>query len=364
MGNKRSPVLFPFSVIYGLITGFRNFLYNAGVLESKEFNIPVICAGNITVGGTGKTPLVEYLATLLKKKYRVAVLSRGYRRTSEGFFFASAESSVNDIGDEPFMLSRIHRDIVVAVDKDRVHGINTILKDYPEMEVILMDDGFQHRRIKPGLSILLCDFNRPLAKDHMLPYGNLRESKSNLSRADIIIITKSPSEISPISRRIFLKDLNAAPYQTVFFTSVTYGSPRPVFGDLRSGQLVPERLAPSESGAVLITGIASPDPLRQYLDKYFGEIIHLDFPDHYRYTENDAVKIFNAWNNLRSPFRVAITTEKDAVRLTEFTNIAEPLKKAFYFIPAGVEFLNDTGPEFDNLILAYVRKNKRNDRVP
>ncbi len=363
MGNRRAPVLYPLSLIYGLLTGLRNFLYNAGLLRSAEFSTPVICVGNITAGGTGKTPLTAYIAALLCGNYKVAVLSRGYRRKSEGFVMASESSTVKDLGDELYQLKQNFPEIIAAADKNRVKGVKGILGEHPETSVIIMDDGFQHRRIKPGLSIVLIDHNRPVHKDFMLPYGNLRESRRNLSRADVLVVTKSPPGLTPVNRRIFLKELKAAPYQKVFFSAISYGKPRPVFGNRRSEILSPARLSFNDSGIVLITGIAYPDPLKEYLGNFFVEIIHLCYPDHYQYKESDINKMSDSLKSLRSAVRFAITTEKDAVRLTEFNNIAEPLRKVFYFIPAGIVFPDNTGPAFDNLILDYVRKNKGDNRV-
>ena len=363
MGTGRNLLLYPFSLIYGLVTDIRNFLYNSGVLPSHEFRIPIICVGNITVGGTGKTPHTEYLVNLLRGNFKVAILSRGYKRKSRGFQIASADSSVKNIGDEPLQIFRKFRDILVAVDRDRVHGVKTILKENPEIEVIILDDGFQHRSIKPGLSILLSDYNRPIVKDYLMPYGNLRESKKNIRRTDVILITKSPENISPIKRRIIIKEVNKAPYQDLYFTSFMYRDPLPVFADNPSEKFTLADLNPDKSGIVLVTGIANPGHLRDYLSKYFREIIHLGFPDHRCFTERDIEKISTVFNDLKSPLKFAFTTEKDAVRLREFTNIAEPLKLASYYIPVGVNFLNEDKPEFDKLISDYVRKNKRNNRV-
>ena len=226
--------LYPLSLLYGLITGIRNFLYDTGILSTVEFNFPVICVGNITVGGTGKTPHTEYLAGLLRENFKVATLSRGYKRKTRDFRIASSSSLVSDIGDEPLQIFRKFPDILVTVDRNRVHGVNRILQGYPETEVIILDDAFQHRRITPGFSILLSDFERLIVRDHMLPYGNLRENKGNMRRADIILITKSPENISPIQRRLIVKEVNKSPYQNLYFTSFIYKPPVPVFETYRS----------------------------------------------------------------------------------------------------------------------------------
>ena len=338
-------------------------MYNSGILPHHEFRLPVICVGNITVGGTGKTPHTEYLIGLLKKNFRVATLSRGYRRKSTGFRIASSFDDVNEIGDEPMQIYRKYPDITVAVDRNRVNGVNSILKEKPDTEVIILDDGFQHRRIEPGFTILLTDFSRLMINDHLLPYGRLRESISNMNRADIILITKSPVDIPPIQRRIIVKEINKMPYQNLYFTSLEYKDPLPVFAQSSGQQLILTGRKNERGGIVLITGIANPLPLKEYLTGYFKEIIHLCFPDHHKFTEKDLNKISRAFNDLDSMEKFIITTEKDAVRLREFANIAELLRSSFYYIPVGINFLNNDKNEFDNLILDYVRKNKRNNRI-
>ena len=363
MGKERNILLYPFSLIYGAITGSRNFLYDTGILRQTEFRIPVICIGNITVGGTGKTPHTEYITHLLKDKFRVAVLSRGYMRKSTGFRIASPSDNVKDIGDEPLQICRKFQDVTIAVDRDRVNGINSILKERPETEVILLDDGFQHRSVLPGFVILLTDFNRLMINDFMLPYGNLRENVRNMNRADIILITKSPENLSPIQRRIIVKDINKAPYQNLYFTSFEYKDPIPVFIQHNEKKIDLYSIKKSPCGAVLLTGIANPVPLLDHLSGYFSEIVHLPFPDHHKFTERDIAKVTEAFHNLSAKEKYLITTEKDAVRLREFTNIAENLRYSAYYIPVGIKFLNDDKEEFDNLIVDYVRKNKRNNRI-
>ena len=363
MGNDRNILLYPFSLIYGAVTGIRNFLYNTGILPHHEFRLPVICVGNITVGGTGKTPHTEYLIELLSKHFLVATLSRGYMRKSIGFRIASSSDKVDEIGDEPMQIHRKYPDITVVVDRNRVHGVNSLLKVKPGTEVIILDDGFQHRSITPGFTILLTDFSRLMINDHLLPYGRLRESVTNMNRADIILITKSPENISPIQRRIIVKEINKAPYQNLYFTSFEYKEPLPVFGQSSGNKFSLAGQKKERSGIVLVTGIANPFPLKEYLNNYFEEIIHLPFPDHHKFTEKDVAKVSSAFYNLNSVEKHIITTEKDSVRLREFTNIAELIRSSAFYIPVGIKFLNDDKDEFDNLIIDYVRKNKRNNRI-
>jgi tetraacyldisaccharide 4'-kinase len=363
MRNSKNIFLYPLALIYGMITGIRNFLYNTGVLKTTEFNLPVICVGNITVGGTGKTPHTEYLAELLRVNFKVATLSRGYKRKTFDFRIASSLSTVREIGDEPLQIYRKFPDVLVAVDRNRVRGVKKILEISPETEIIILDDAFQHRRITPGFSILLSSFEKPIMEDQMLPYGSLRENIGNMRRADIILITKSPENISPIQRRIIVKEIDKAPYQNLFFTSLIYKNPLPVFNNNDTQKPQSKITLFAGCGIVLITGIANPLPLKEYIQKTSGEIIHLAYPDHYNFKEKDIVNISKEYYNLNSPVKYLITTEKDAVRLREFTNIAEPIRSAFFYIPVGVHFLNDDKDEFDNLIVDYVRKNKRNNRI-
>jgi len=287
MEGRRNYLLFPFSILYGIITGFRNFLYDLGILPSKEFSIPVICVGNITAGGTGKTPHTEYLVRLLRSEFRIAVLSRGYMRRSDGFRIASSKSVAEEIGDEPLQIFRKFPDIIVATDADRVNGIKTILKEYPLTDVIILDDGFQHRRVRPGLSILLTDFHRLITNDSLLPFGRLRESPKGIKRAGIILVTKTPESLPDEIKKNLREALALSPVQDLFFTTTTYADPVPLFKSDQSGNLFPEEKNRDSCGAVVVTGIASPRPFLRYLEKYFGEINHIDFPDHHYFTPKD-----------------------------------------------------------------------------
>jgi len=364
MGNRKCLFLYPFSILYRLITDIRNMLYDKGILQSEEFRIPVICVGNITVGGTGKTPHSEYLIRLLQNEFKVAFLSRGYKRKSKGFRIVTPESACREAGDEPLQIARKFPDIIAAVDINRRNGIKTIMKEHPETEVILLDDGFQHRRVKPGLSIILTDYNRLMTRDHLMPCGRLREAVNNRKRADIIIISKTPEGITEQEMRELTAEVISHPDQKLFFTKIIYKDLIPVFENMPSGGIFPSIAGVDKYGMVLVTGIAIPDSLFSFLGKRFREIIHLDFPDHHRYSEDDIKKIQKAWESLKSQEKILITTEKDAVRLREFTNIEDSIKRAFFSLPVNVGFINDDNHEFDNLIIDYVRKNNPNNRVP
>jgi tetraacyldisaccharide 4'-kinase len=360
--NRRNILLYPLSLIFDVVTRFRNFLYDSGILHRHEFSIPVICVGNIAVGGTGKTPHSEHIINILKDRFNVALLSRGYRRKSHGFRFALPEMGPDEIGDEPLQICRKFPEITVAVDADRVNGVKKILKDRPGTEVIILDDGFQHRRILPGFTILLTEFNSLMIHDHLLPYGNLRESALNMYKSDVILVTKCPEDISPIQRRIIIKDIDKAPYQNLYFTTFGYLDPVPVYPGVNTEPVFSENNA-SKPSVLLVTGIANAEPLKIYISKLAADVTHLKYPDHHRFTEKDLARITGAFNSIPSTLKFIITTEKDTARLREFTNIAEALRASFYFIPIGVKFLNGDKEEFDNLIIDYVGKNKRNNRI-
>lgn len=362
MFDSKNVLLYPLSLVYGMAAGIRNFMYNTEILRSEEFDVPIICIGNLSVGGTGKTPHTEYVAELLSQHFKVAVLSRGYKRKSRDFRIVTASASAADSGDEPLQIARKFPNVTVAVERDRVKGVKQIMELYPETQVIILDDGFQHRSLKPGFSILLSDFSRPVSDDHLLPYGSLRESRTNMRRADILLITKTPPSISPIERRLIVTKTDKFPYQNLYFTSIKYLKPVPVFENITT-DIDLEWNSFSGNGAVLVTGIANPKPFEEHLRRTFSTIIPLTFSDHHDFTEEDIQKISEAWKNLNTPVRYLITTEKDAVRLRDFSNIAEEIKSSFFYIPVGIDILNDDKEEFDKLIIDYVRRNKGNNRI-
>ena len=359
MQDRRNILLYPVSLIYGLITGFRNFLYNTKILPSYEFSIPVICIGNITVGGTGKTPHTEYIIELLQSRFKVAVLSRGYKRTSNGFKIVTTSSTVAEAGDEPLQMARKFPDTLVAVDRNRKNGIKKIIESYPEIEVILLDDAFQRRQIIPGLSILLTDFGRLMTRDCMLPYGNLRESILNMRRADIIIVTKSPANMSHTQSKLIAIEINKAPHQNLYFTSVKYNSPKPLFetDDILSE---PDFSNPKLTGVVLVTGIANPRPFKEFIQPFADEVIHLQYPDHYKFKNEDIATINKSFTKLKSPIKYIITTEKDSVRLKEIANVTTLLQNTVYYFPIDIDFLHDYKTDFDKLITDYVKKYRVN----
>ena len=345
------------SFFYGFIVSVRNEMFNLKILSSQEFDIPVISVGNITVGGTGKTPHTEYIVNLLKQSFKVAVLSRGYKRKTRGFYIVETSSKVDQVGDEPLQIKQKFSDQTVAVDAKRVRGIKNLLAGAAQHDVIILDDAFQHRYVSPGINILLTDYNRLITKDTLLPYGKLRESPSNKSRATIIIVTKCPPALKPIDERIITKELEIRPYQDLYFSRIEYGSIIPVF----PGEESNSKLELFQGITILlITGIANPAPLKEYLMHGSQTIHEMYFPDHHNYTNKDLDRIQLRFNGLTAERKIIITTEKDMIRFRDIETLPEALKKVMFYIPLKISFLNNAGKDFDLKILSYVRKNRSN----
>lgn len=353
--------LYPVSFLYGTGVALRNKLFDWGYLRSKSFNVPVICIGNIAVGGTGKTPHTEYLIKLLHHQYRVAVLSRGYRRRSKGYLLSTPESDARSIGDEPFQIKSKFPEIRMAVDEDRCHGIEQLCKlQDPPVEVILLDDAFQHRYVKAGLNILLTDYHRLFCDDALLPAGLLREPERGKNRAQIVIVTKCPPDIKPIDFNIIAKRLNLFPYQLLFFSSFRYGNLQPVFPDV-AGKAERKLSSLHAHGRVLlVTGIASPATIVQELEKQTSHIDLLAFDDHHNFSQRDVQLIRERFGKLTGEQRLIVTTEKDATRLVHHPAMDEELKKHLYVLPIEVEILQNQQDIFNQQIIGYVRENTRN----
>jgi len=352
-------ILAPLSFLYGIVTGIRNFLFDIQLFTSKEFSIPVICVGNISVGGTGKTPHVEYIIELLKNENKIALLSRGYKRTTTGFQIATADSTVFDVGDEPRQLKQKYPEITVAVDGNRKRGILKLLEIEKNLDLIIMDDGFQHRWVKPGYSILLVDFNRMITNDYYLPGGRLRESTSGTKRAQMIVVTKCPDSLKPIERRIAIKDLNPIPGQNVYFTHFTYGNLMPVFSD-SAKEITCAEIKKLQPGFLLVTGIAYPRMLKKHLLALSESIKEIKYPDHYAFRQHDINEICNQFRAMQGNSNFIVTTEKDAMRLQFFPQIPAEVKSRLYYIPVQVKFLDEEEFQFNKQIQAYVGNNKRN----
>lgn len=349
----------PFSWLYGLGVGIRNYLFDAEILKSKSYSIPVISVGNITVGGAGKTPHVEYLIDLLRDEMQVAVLSRGYKRKSRGYVVADENTTMRDIGDEPFQIKQKFEGVYVAVDKDRCHGIDHLIsdEDTKDVEVILLDDAFQHRYVKPGVNILLVDYHKFINYDKLLPAGRLREPQSAKVRADIVIVTKCPKNLNPIDYRVLSKAMDLKAFQQLYFTTLSYCDLKPIFN---GGDTVPLNEIMGEN-ILLLTGIASPEHLQVDIMEYTRgvKLETMVFSDHHNFTERDVERINERFAAMPSPKRI-ITTEKDQVRLFYLEGLSEEVKQNIYALPIKVEFMLEGGKTFNEKIESYVRKNSRN----
>ncbi len=351
-------MLYPFSLIYGFIIWARNSLFDLDIIKSKEFPIPVISVGNITVGGTGKTPHIEFLAGLLKDEFNVATLSRGYKRKTRSFILSTTDSDVHDIGDEPLQIKQKFPEIHVAVDRKRVNGIKELMNRIKDLDVILLDDAYQHRYVKPGLSLLLIDFNRPISEDRLLPAGRLREQTYEKRRANIILITKCPDRLKPIERRIIVKDLKLYPFQNLYFSKLTYGEPVPVFNKTKITTTLADMKA-AKPGILMVTGIAGPRHFKRHLRGISINITEMTYPDHHSFTEKDISNILQSFREMQEKEKLIFTTEKDATRLRKFTNIEATIRDRMFYIPVSIEILNEDGENFNNQIRSYVRDNKR-----
>ena len=351
-------LLLPFAWLYGLVVMGRNLLFDAGVLRSRRFPLPVIAVGNLAVGGTGKTPHTEYLLRLLSD-YRVAMLSRGYGRRTVGFALATDSGRASDIGDEPAQMHRKFPEVVVAVDENRREGIEILMReqDHP-IEVIVLDDAFQHRYVRAGMNLLLTDYHRRFTHDFLMPVGRLREPASGKIRADIIIVTKCPENLSADEAARIRKEMALQAGQKMFFTTFGYGEAYPLFPQASP---VAEQ-CPAGKPVLLVTGIAKPAPLRRYLEQTAAIVTELAFPDHHNFTTIDLRRMSDALASLPQD-AVVVTTEKDAERLVEMSGLDNRLRRCLLVQPITVRFLFGQQEEFNQNILDYVAKDTRNCAV-
>jgi tetraacyldisaccharide 4'-kinase len=339
-------ILYPFSFLYGKITSARNIFYDKGYLTSTSFKIPTIVVGNLSVGGTGKTPMVEYLVRLLQDKYKIAILSRGYKRSTKGFKIADLTSTPQDIGDEPMQYYTKFKEVIVAVDSDRVNGIEQITKFFLKPDVILLDDAFQHRKVAAGLNVLLTSYNNLYVDDTLLPSGNLRENKKGASRAQIIVVTKCPDALDKKEQFAITKKLNVQVHQTVFFSKIKYHNY--IIGN--KDNIATSIL--SKYHVLLVTGIAVTTPLLEFLKVNNISFEHLHYADHYDFSNKEKVKIKNEYEKIKEDKKLILTTEKDYIR--SFMGIDN-----VYYLPIETEFI-DHQHDFNKLIKKYVEQSSGN----
>ena len=341
----------PLSWLYGMVVHIRHKLFDLKILRSEEFDIPVVCIGNLTVGGTGKTPVAELLIERFSEHYRVGVLSRGYRRRTKGFVLSTLTSSARTIGDEPRQMKLKYPSVPVAVCEKRAEGIRLLRKAHPEIELIILDDAFQHRYVEPWVNILLMDYNNPVYRDRLLPWGRLRDTRNQIHRANFVLVTKCPDDLNPLDMRIVINSLGLFPYQSLYFTRMRQGAITPLFADRAVGKV-------REGDPVIaMSGIANPVPLLENLRKRFDVVAELTFDDHHTYRLSDMRRLealFAAY-----PDAVVLTTEKDAVKLTNRKKVPEAVQQRLYYVPIHVSFVADSESEFLRQLELYVRTNQK-----
>ncbi len=344
------PLLYPFSLLYGLVVWLRNKLYDIGLLSGVQFSLPVISIGNLSVGGTGKTPHIEYLLRLLQYEYKVATMSRGYKRKTRGFMLAGNQTTAREIGDEPMQFFVKFPETIVSVCEDRMTGIPELLSRRPDAEIVLLDDAFQHRSVRPGLNLLITDYSRPFYKDFILPFGSLREGRNAYRRADIIIVSKCPFLMPETEQKSIIERIAPLSHQEVFFSGIEYG----LLSDFFTGAGVH---LPAQQDILLICGIARPEPVVKYLQESGHSVHLLSYPDHHYFSDHNLEEINTAFNNLSGQNKIIVTTEKDAARLALNKKLLSAWNIPIYILPIQVVFLNNKN-RFEELVMQYIRQEK------
>lgn len=342
--NFRKILLLPISFLYGIIMAFRNMMFASGFFSSKKHPVVIIAVGNLSMGGTGKTPHVEYLIYKLINKYTIATLSRGYGRKTRGYLMADEKSTANTLGDEPLQYYHKFKNITVAVDERRNRGVSKLIELVKGLKIVILDDAYQHRWIERDLNILLTDYHNPYHTDYIVPSGTLREFRAGAKRADIVIVTKSPLVLSPLVRRKFYEDLRIQPYQKLLFSKVEYDG----FVDIRNQTQL--QTIPVANTIVLFTGIANSYPLQEFLQKYCSELVVISFSDHHVFSDKDILSVKNAYDNLFTKNKAIITTEKDYQRILISSKKELLMEYPFYYVPIHVTFHNNDEQELDNAL--------------
>lgn len=358
--QKKYIVLYPFAVIYGLVTTVRNWLYDQEILRSTRFQTPVISIGNLAMGGTGKTPHTEFLISHLQSNWNLAVLSRGYKRKTKGFLLADANSDALSIGDEPYQIHSKYPAAHVAVDEKRVHGVKKLLELVPNLQLILLDDAFQHRAIQPGFSILLTDYCNIYSNDWVVPAGRLREWRSGSKRANVIIVTKCPSDIKPIEMRVMDTLIKPETNQLLFFSTLVYDEIRPVFPESTPATHSTETIEKSDAEVLFVSGIANNQPIEEHFSKLGKRLKMLSYADHHNFQPKDFIAIQKAFESITNENKVLLVTEKDAARLISNTNFPDALKLHTFCLPIRIKILLDHESILIQKIQNYVTENSRN----
>ena len=341
-------LLYPVALLYGAIVWLRNRLYDVKFFNSIEFSVPVITIGNLSTGGTGKTPHVEYLIRLLQYRFKVATMSRGYKRHTQGFLLADVHTNALRIGDEPMQYFLKFPELAVSVAEERMTGIPALLQRRPDIDVILLDDAYQHRSVRAGLNILITDYSKPFYKDHILPFGNLRESRSSSKRANIIVVSKCPPALKHEEAETIVKAIAPLPHQQVFFTCIQYTMPY----DL----ITREPVMIANRNIILVCGIARPEPLIAFLKANAADVHTLTYADHHYFVSSDLEEIHEAYNNWNAQNKIIVTTDKDAARLYLHLDKLKEWGITIAVLPIEVKVMFNKGPEFDAAVMNYTEK--------
>lgn len=342
-------LLFPFALVYGAIIWLRNQLYNKKILPTTSFGLPIICVGNLAVGGTGKSPMVEYIVAHFKDKYKVATLSRGYKRKTKGYALATDKTTSLDIGDEPMQFHLKFPEVPIAVGEKRLEAIPQLLHDHPETQVIILDDAFQHRAIKAGLNILLTDYGNLFTRDFFLPTGDLRDMRTGYKRADIIVVTKCKPDITLEEKLKITREIKLLLKQEIFFTTIEYGVPYHIFK--HNFTFIQEK-----TEVLLVTGIANPRPLKKFLEERIQSYHMMHFPDHHIFTIDDWQDMRDRFDSMDASEKIILTTEKDAMRLLKFREQINGTP--FYVMPIEHRFLFNEGQHFNALVGKFIENFK------
>jgi tetraacyldisaccharide 4'-kinase len=343
-------LLLPFSIVYWLVILCRNWLYNKNILQSSSFGLPLICVGNLAVGGTGKSPMVEYLLSHHKNFFRLATLSRGYKRKTKGYALANEQTTAIDIGDEPMLFHRKFPDVPVAVGEERIVAIPQLLHDCPQIQAIILDDAFQHRSIRAGLNILLTDYSNLYTRDFFLPTGDLRDLRSSAKRAQVIVVTKCPATLDDAKEQALRKEIKPLPHQQLFFTTIDYGSPYHITKNDFT-------YITDQTEVLLVTGIANPKPLKEFLEERIQSYQMMHYNDHHIFSIDDWKDIRTRFEKLESDQKIILTTEKDAMRLLKFEHELDNLP--LFVLPVEHRFLFGGGTEFDSIVTKFIQDFKQ-----
>ena len=338
-------LLLPFALLYGLIIIVRNFLYNKKYYRSAEFNFPLICVGNLVVGGTGKSPMVEYLIELLHPQFKIATLSRGYKRKTKGYALAKVNTTALEIGDEPMQFHLKYPEVPVSVGEERIVAIPQLLQDKPDTQAIILDDAFQHREVKAGFNILLTEYGDLYTSDFFMPTGDLRDQRMSAARADIIVVTKCPATLNEVEKKAIINELAPKANQLVFFTTIMYGTPYHILTK-------EQQMLSQQHEVLLVCGIANPKPLKQYLLEHSSTYYQLDYSDHHIFRIDDLKEIQKKFSAITTHQKMIITTEKDAVRLVKFSDQLEQLP--LYVLPIKHVFLFNESEQFNKLVTDFI----------